>query len=109
MVPMSTSAKELDSVWKILRFSLRHAAHEHSERNLTRVNALSGQPVDPEQVSELVRQIDADLEKEAGGDEASPVMRALKSRFRPSSADKERKQLKKAFNDYLKAWQGRRS
>ncbi|MEO6324407.1 MAG: hypothetical protein ABIT01_16705 [Thermoanaerobaculia bacterium] len=98
------SKKELNSAWQVLRLALRTAALEHSERLLPRVSALSGQPVDPEQVSQLATQMEAELQKLSGEGEASPVVRALRRVFKPNRAEKERRRLQKAFNDYLTAW-----
>lgn len=98
------SKKELDSAWKLLRLALRTAAMEHAERHLPRVSALSGQPVDPQQVAQLATQIEAELEKLSGEGEASPVVRAVRRAFRPNRAERERRRLRKAFNDYLSAW-----
>ena len=98
------SKKELDSAWQVLRFALRTAALEYAERHLPRVSALSGQPVDPEQVSQLATQIEAELEKISREGQASPVLRALQKTFKPNRAEKERRRLEKAFNVYLQAW-----
>ena len=98
------SKKELDSAWQVLRLALRTATLEYAERHLPRVSALSGQPVDPEQVAKLASQIESELEKISGQGQASPVLRALQKTFRPNRAEKERRRLEKAFNTYLEAW-----
>jgi len=41
---------------------------------------------------------------QAGEGQASPTMRFLKNTFRPNDAEKERRNLEKAFNTYLEAW-----
>jgi hypothetical protein len=98
------SKKELDSAWKVLRLALRTAAMEYADRHLPRVSALSGQPVDPEQVEQLASQIEGELEKQSGEGQASPTIRVFRRVFRPNRAEKERRRLRKAFNEYLNVW-----
>ena len=98
------SKKALDSAWQVLRLALRTATMEFAERHAPRVSALSGQPVDPEQVAQLASQIEAELERLSGEGQASPVVRFVQKIFRPNRAEKERRRLQKAFNAYLSAW-----
>ena len=98
------SRKELQSAWMVLRLAIRNAASQYAPRHVERANALGGQPLDPEQVGPLAHRLNDDLAEQAGEGEASPTMRFLKNKFRPSDAEKERRNLEKAFNAYLDAW-----
>jgi len=97
-------SKELNAAWQVLRLALRTTAMEYADRHLPRVSALSGQPVDPVQVEQLATQMEAELEKQSGDGVASPVLRAFQRTFQPNRAEKDRRRLRKAFNEYLQAW-----
>lgn len=98
------SKRPVEAAWQVLRLALRTATIEFAERHVPRVSALSGQPVDPETVSQLAAQIEAELERISAEGQASPVLRAFQRTFRPNRAEKERRRIQKAFNDYLVAW-----
>lgn len=100
-----SSRKELESAWMVLRLAMRSAAKGYAPRQLERMNAFGAQPVDPASVEPVARKLNEILVGEAGAGEASPTMRFLKNTFRPSEAEKERRNLEKAFNGYLAVWQ----
>jgi hypothetical protein len=98
------SRKELQSAWMVLRLAIRNAATQYAPRHVERAGTLGGQPLDPAQVEPLARRLNEELAQQAGEGEASPTVRFFKNTFRPSDAEKERRNLEKAFNAYLDAW-----
>ncbi len=97
-------SKKLNDSWKDLRLTMRHAALDHVERHVPRVNALPPEPVDPERVVTLVKQIVEDLAEHSAEGEESPVLRLVKKVFRPNASEKSRKRLVKSFDHYLATW-----
>jgi hypothetical protein len=96
--------KELESAWVVLRLALRNAAKQYAPRLLERASGLGAQPSDPAQVEPIARKLNEMLGEEAGAGQASPTLRLLKNTFRPSDAERERRNLEKAFNAYLELW-----
>lgn len=98
------SPKELQSSWMVLRLAIRNAASGYAPRLLEKTNAFGGQPLDPAQVQLVVRKLNEELEHAAAEGEASPALRLVKKIFKPNDAEKERRNLEKAFNTYLQNW-----
>ena len=96
--------KALDDAWKLLRFSLRDAGVEYARAHMTRLNSLPPDPPDPEVVAPLARAITNELERLAGDDERSPVLRFVKVKILPNRIGRTRKRLVKVFDRYLGAW-----
>ena len=103
-----TSKKELQAAWVLLRLGMREAASEYRSSAAARVSALPAVPPDPSSVEPLARLLVDQLARESAGGEASPTIRLLKKTFRPNDAERTRRNLEKAFNDYLKAWRGQK-
>ena len=55
----------------------------------------------------VVNAVLAELDRSSVADVASPVLRSIQMVFRPTREQKHRRQLKKAFDAYTKAWQAR--
>lgn len=108
-VPSPSSRKELESAWMVLRLALRSAAKQYAARLQERTNSLGGQPLDPAQVEPLARKLEEILAEESAAGVESPTRRLLNKAFRPNDAEKERRNLQKAFNGYLAAWEKSRA
>lgn len=98
------SRKELDAAWRVFRLTLRDTALQFSKSYASRVNSIPLEAVDPERVAPLVHGVVGELDQMSTAGEASPVLRALKRALKPTEAERSRKRLATAFEQYAKAW-----
>jgi len=105
----SSTRKELQSAWVLLRLGMREAAATYRSSMAPRISALPAAPPDPATVEPIARHLVEQLRREAAEGEASPTLRLLKKTFRPNVAEKRRRNLEKTFNAYLKTWQAQKS
>jgi hypothetical protein len=108
-VANQTPRQELQAAWVVLRLGLREAAALQRSVAAPRIAALPAAPPDPSVVEPLARLLVDQLARESAEGEPSPTLRLVKRAFRPSQADKRRRNIEKAFNDYLKAWQAQKT
>jgi hypothetical protein len=99
-----TTRKELQAAWVLLRLALREAAADHRSSLAPRISALPAVSPDPASVEPIAQTLVGELSREAGEGERSPTVRLLKKTFRPNKAEKRRRHVQKAFNDYLRLW-----
>ncbi len=104
----STSAeRRIGATWEVFRLTLRMTAAEFARSHGSRVAVLPLEPTDPERLAPLVGAVLGELERQVTASEASPVLRAIRSAFRPIPEEKSRRRLKKAFLAYAKAWKAK--